>query len=58
MTQNEAQKIISIGLKNINDKAFENALRQIIFENNIDWENAIKIIENNMPETIDKQILV
>lgn len=47
----ESTKIfISNNLKNINNKPFENILREILFSTNIDWKDVQLIINKYMPE--------
>lgn len=47
----ESTKIfISNNLKNINNKPFENILREILFSANIDWKDVQLIINKYMPE--------
>lgn len=51
LDSNESTKMfISNNLKNINNKPFENILREILFSSNIDWKDVQLIINKYMPE--------
>ena len=44
------KEFISNNLKLINDQAFANVLREIIFQSNIEWKDVQLIISRHMPE--------
>lgn len=46
----ETKSFVSKNLKNIEDQAFANVLRDIIFNSDIDWKDIQLIIERHMPE--------
>lgn len=51
LNSTESTKIfISNNLKNINNKPFENILREILFSANIDWKDVQLIINKYMPK--------
>ena len=57
MTDYEIKCIISKELKNIQDGAFQTALRHILFDgdNVINWKKAYKVITEMMPEIIKSE---
>ena len=52
----DAKIFISNNLKLINDQAFANVLREIIFQPNVEWKDIMNIILRNMPEVKTKMI--
>lgn len=52
----DAKIFISNNLKLINDQAFANVLREIIFQSNVEWKDIMNIILRNMPEVKTKVI--
>jgi hypothetical protein len=52
MTEQEIKALLSTKVLNLQDKAKETILRNIIFSltSNIDWQLVLKLIYNYMPE--------
>lgn len=51
----EAKEFVSENIKNIQDQAFAAVLRDIVFDNNVDWHKVAMSISRNMPETNVKE---